>query len=306
MNDSDRERENRRHPLAGSLRDFFREQLPWLSGDDESEQERAAIDQAMGTLIHQTNPAIAYTTARSDRQRLRKAINHLLNYIDQLIDTLPAAVEITRDSFAANDTLRSFFINAEEMIAFISHDYGLNKFIKQQTGPRPERVYALLAMAKSERREFGLGLAGDQVVRDVPQTSISFGNHRLHHLGLDQVEVLNSLKECLFDSYTHQVKQAMLAQACTTHSEPERYLSALEEELYHPERHLRTESNHLQVNRMGIIVKRGAKQPYCDLDIQQLAIGDAPSRTILPIIIPTAELQTGNDFLRNASTILNI
>jgi hypothetical protein len=149
----------------------------WLRSNDdartkrhEPEQVRKAIDRVMAL-----NPRLEM--AQRCRERLAPAVAAALRYATDLIATLPAPHEASARTWASDPYMRAFFARPEELTGRISHSEELRAYFEQD--PESEHAYAVLGMAMIERRVLGVALEGDAVRRDVAQTTVCFGDHRV-------------------------------------------------------------------------------------------------------------------------------
>lgn len=149
----------------------------WLRSNDdarterqEPEQVREAIDRVMAL-----NPRLGM--AQRCRERLAPAVAASLRYATDLVTSLPAPHEASARTWASDLYMRAFFARPEELTGRISHSEELRAYFEQD--PESEHAYAVLGMAMIERRVLGVALEGDAVRRDVAQTTVCFGDHRV-------------------------------------------------------------------------------------------------------------------------------
>jgi hypothetical protein len=132
------------------------------------------------------------------RKKLRPAVLCAIDYVVELVDALPPAVEMRLSGYTDDRVMKGFFISADDMKRSLAGDRSLAEFLRARA-VCPTRVVALMAMEKRERTVFGVGMAGDVVVRDVPQVTVSFEEHRFLDPTADEAETRRLLKRRAFD-----------------------------------------------------------------------------------------------------------
>lgn len=238
-------------------------------------------------------------------KQLRNSISELLAYLNDLEANVPAPIVINKNAFAENPHLRTFFVNSKEMIHFFSFNHNLRQFLDEHDENCCPEIYAMLCMVKAEKQSFGVGLSGDVVVRDVPQTRINFGGHELHFLSMSEDELRISLKQCLFDSFVNLVRTKMSEDSDYILSKPDRYMKKLTVLLSNPQQRLSIEKNELRINHMGLILSKDANEPANQVELNEVEIDQAPYRVIFPVKIPRSELLPPKDFLKEADHLLH-
>jgi hypothetical protein len=132
------------------------------------------------------------------RKKLRPAVLRAIDHVVALVDRLPSPIVVDPGSYGDDPRLRAFFISLDDLRTIIGNDRNLAEF-RRGPGGYVSPVIALLAMEKQERVFFGAALSGDIVLRDVPQTSVSFAAHRLLDPTGSEDETRRQLKRRAFD-----------------------------------------------------------------------------------------------------------
>lgn len=132
------------------------------------------------------------------KKKLRPAVLRAIDHVVALVDRLPPSIVVDSGSYGDDPRLRAFFISLDDLRTIIDNDRNLAEF-RRGPGGYVSPVIALLTMEKQERVFFGAALSGDIVLRDVPQTSVSFAAHRLLDPTGSEEETRRQLKRRAFD-----------------------------------------------------------------------------------------------------------
>lgn len=185
------------------------------------------VREAIERAVDGTDPWIRAVSGY--KKKLRPAVLRAIDYVVALVDGLEPPLELNVENYDGDLRLRRFFISSDELRNFIAADRNLAEFRKGPQGASPH-VVALLAMEKQERGIIGVALSGDVVMRDVPQTTVSFEGHRLMDPSESEAETRRLLKRRAFD---HLLSLA-LGRIATIKSERtnlERYRTLLQSKL---------------------------------------------------------------------------
>ena len=132
------------------------------------------------------------------RKKLQGAVSLSLEYTDSLIEEIPAAIEVSANTFVSNAHVNAFFVNVSELQAVFSHSSEIREFMEDFKNIDTPQCCALLCMRKLEKTVMGMELAGDMLKRDVKQTAVSFSDHRIYSPTPSESETREGLKCCLF------------------------------------------------------------------------------------------------------------
>lgn len=301
---------DRRDHEASSLRLLFREQLSRLTQlfqqDSAAKQQRAEQERdlkgAIEEVVKGTDERVRI--AGNYTQQLREGVRQLLDYLNQLVADIPPTIALRKEDFNTNPYLHSFFVNSDEMLRFISFNTEVRQFLDVYSSLEAPEVFALLCVTKTEKKGFGYDLSGDVMVRDVPQTRINFENHNVHFVCDNNECLRSSLKQCLFDSYVNMVNRKMRDQRDTVLTQPDAYLAKLSDLLCHPQQRLTIERNTLRISRMGLLLPEDSKEASSEIAINEVELDNEPFRVIMPIRIQRSELLSPDDYLSEASRLL--
>jgi hypothetical protein len=93
--------------------------------------------------------------------------------------------------------MRAFFATGEEVLRTFSQLPELRAWF--EANPAVGEVYTVLSMALIERHVLGAALEGDVVRRDVPQTTVSFTDHRARIFGASETQLREEIERRIVD-----------------------------------------------------------------------------------------------------------
>jgi hypothetical protein len=170
--------------------------LSWLLNTDKpaDSQNKQKID-AIVEGIMRLNPHLRL--ARRYQARLAPAVATSLEYVGTLVDSIPAAREASAAVWSADPYIHAFFVSADDVPKVISRSAELREFFERHADVR--EVHAVLGMEMTERHILGVGMEGDILRRDVPQTTVSFGDHQVRMCGRTHEELRAEIVQRLLD-----------------------------------------------------------------------------------------------------------
>jgi hypothetical protein len=148
--------------------------------DPQTEQTRALADR-----LTELSPPLKL--ARDWRARLAPALAQSLTYVSDVVRTLPPAHEASAANWLADPYIHAFFAAPDEIAHVLSRSAELHAWFESH--PFANETYAVLGMAMSERRSFGVAQHGDQVHADVAQTTLSFDDHQVRVCGETEADL---------------------------------------------------------------------------------------------------------------------
>jgi len=131
-------------------------------------------------------------------RRLKKPVENVFRLIDELVESLPKPLDCRRSSYTRDGTVRALFASPVHMQKVFSESSDIRRFFDEH--PDQEECWSLMCMQKNERRQAGMAMVGDRIVRDVLQTVVSFSDHQLMSPGRSEEDARCALKSCIFDS----------------------------------------------------------------------------------------------------------
>ena len=146
-----------------------------------AEMTQRAIDKAV--LL--TNPR--FKILRDYRERLAPAVEKSIEYLQGIVVSLPAPIDVSPRLWGENPSLRAFFAANTDVSKTVGRSKGLNTLFSKY--PQLDTAYFVLGMACDEQRQFGMALQGDVVQRDVAQTVLVFSDHQARICGQTEAEL---------------------------------------------------------------------------------------------------------------------
>ena len=163
---------------------------------NKSRLPESLIKDAIERAVDGTDPRVRAVPGYA--RTLKRSVIHAVEYVIQLVDSLPEPVPLTHAARQDHPVLGALFYSAARLDEIVGRDAELLKFCRTQR-PVPAAVTALLVAEKTEKHGFGFGLLNDRLVKDVAQTTISFDQHRLLEPAASETETRRLLKRRAFD-----------------------------------------------------------------------------------------------------------
>lgn len=138
-------------------------------------QERLALmREAIEQVVDASEPRIRLVGNYAEK--LLDAVEIAFRHSENLLRRLPPALTLSGRTWAVDPRINAFFATVADLRSTLSLDPCVRAFF--QSGNAPE-CFAFMLMVKRETATFGMALQGDLLVREVPQTLVSFSHHRL-------------------------------------------------------------------------------------------------------------------------------
>jgi len=174
------------------------------SGDSPSKLPPSLVNTVIERAVDGTDPRLRIV--RGYKKALKKSVIQAADYVIDLIDSLPEPVVASKATLATDPALAALLYSEDSMNQIISWDAAMREFRSSNrltVGP----VTALLIAHRTEKHGFGYAEVGGQILKDVPQTTISFGQHLLLEPTGDEQATRRLLKRRAFD---HLLSVALL------------------------------------------------------------------------------------------------
>lgn len=133
-------------------------------------------------------------------RRLSGPVAHALSYCAALVDALPGAIEISRQSFANDPLVHTLFASADDIADTIGRSRALRAFLDTPAAWQQEHFHALLAARRHHKRVLGVANHGGVIATEVPQCLLYFSEHTLVWPALDESALRAALREAAFES----------------------------------------------------------------------------------------------------------
>lgn len=167
-----------------------------FGNDDRGNYPESLVSEAIERAVDVTDPQLRAVSGYKKKLRgpVLQAIDHVVKLVNQIPPVAPVRLTTTGDDLP----IRGFFISAIHMKKVFQEDPALARFLQGPDGNAPE-VFALMVMEKQERVIFGAALSGDVVIKDVPQVTVSFDEHRFLDPNGEENETRRLLKRRAYD-----------------------------------------------------------------------------------------------------------
>lgn len=302
--------EDRRTPEASGLRLLFQEQwahfLHLLADWNRHRHRRHGQLDELAAAVEQV---VSGTDARirsvgGYKRQLRESVHAVLNYVDTLVDGLPAAVSVSRETFFSDPLVSSFFVNTEDIRQIFCETQELQQFFANDTNRELAEVYALLFVRKTEKTVLGRELCGNLLLGDIKQTTVNFSDHQILSPCATEQLARQSLKAMLFRSVVQYVRVHMIRaryqqsqeDALRKHYDPIHslknpivFVQELNRVLSRPMELLKQQERMLRVDRMNISLSEHASTPGNELHLNEITIGDQQTRIVVMVRYPRNE-----------------
>ena len=151
--------------------DWFKNRPAHFDPDHVSDETRRwAIDKA----ISLTNPRLKLLP--NCTRNLAPAVDTTLRYLCGLVPTLPPVRPLSAAGWSGDPALRAFFVAPSDVDMLLARAENLHTLFTRH--PELDSAYAVLGMACTMQKVFGLALRGETIQRDVAQVSVSFSDHK--------------------------------------------------------------------------------------------------------------------------------
>ena len=159
--------------------------------------KEAIVREAIESAVDGTDKTIRLVMGY--RKKLWRATEYCLDYVDDLIEAIPPAVEFSSRTFTSDPRVNAFFVNVDDLQAAFSHSSEMRDFLESHENNGLTECCALVCMKKTERNVSGMQLVGNMVQKDVPQTTVNFSDYEINSPAATEPETRKGLKNCLFE-----------------------------------------------------------------------------------------------------------
>jgi len=304
---------NKRIPEASALREFFQEQWEYLQQLLEARQlnklqqqrEAESLSSAVETIVDGTD--IRLRAIGNYQKRLRKSAREFIDYIEALVAGMPPAVKVSQTAYSSNSLVNTLFASTEAMHRLFSQSSPVQNYFNVAENRQRQEVFALLFLNRTVKNIFGAELRGEIILREVPQTSVSFSGHQLIAPQATEDAARRALKKTLFEGVIQQLRlqitqlrygqtdEEKVAGAQNPQSNinnPEVYMEMLVEQLRLPKKLIRLQDQLLRVSKMGIKLPLDSALPSNKVRLHEVEIDGEQARIVTLVRYPRDELQT--------------
>jgi len=132
-------------------------------------------------------------------RRLWPVMAATFDYLDELVERLPAAVDLDRSAWQLDPAINAFFASPQDLSLLLAQNQALADFF--QLNPLASEAFALLILTRCEKQVFGLSLVDDVLRRDVAQTRVSFSDPQLLYPSATEEATRRAARQCAVALY---------------------------------------------------------------------------------------------------------
>lgn len=178
-------------------------------GKAETPSTTPSIDAAIESLVSGTEPGIRQVSGYA--RKLRRAVTISLEYIDKLVETLPAALETSSKTYSSDAQISAYFSSVDELQLVFSQSPDLKAFFHDSANDEYMQAYALLCMQRKENTVTGKELTGETIHQEAIQTAVNFSDHKVLLPAGSEIRMREALKKCIFDALITRALQSITA-----------------------------------------------------------------------------------------------
>lgn len=154
------------------------------------------IHRATERAIDATDPRIRILA--SYQKKMRSSVVHAIDHIVQLVESFSEPVVMSEATWGSQPIPGLMFASADRLRDTISGDNACKDFVALNAHVA-EPVTALLLSKLSQKHTYGYDLVDDKTMSDMPLTTVSFDEHRLTGLAINEAETRRLLQLRAFD-----------------------------------------------------------------------------------------------------------
>jgi len=156
----------------------------------------ALVKQLIERAVDGTDPRVRLDSGYA--KALKKPVLHAADYLIELVDRLPGPLPLVPAALRDTPVLAAFLYSEAQATQLLAQDPALQEY-RASNARATQAITALLVVERSEKHSFGYGRVGDQTLKDVPQTTISFTHQRLLEPAGDEEATRRGIKRRVFD-----------------------------------------------------------------------------------------------------------
>ena len=163
--------------LWGKLRDMLGRTATGDNGLEAPDLPEPRLRELIEEVVEKVDPRIR--GIRNYRRTLAPAVQKAYRYFAELIGRMPAPIPIDSQAWATDPLVHALFSGVDDLRAVFSKSPDLRKFFDEHPDGSVDHCFLQVGMAMREKTVLGMMLDGEQVRKDVPQTTVSFYDHRV-------------------------------------------------------------------------------------------------------------------------------
>ncbi|MFA5241418.1 MAG: hypothetical protein WC029_04200 [Sulfuricella sp.] len=167
------------------------------------QSHQAEIDAAIEQLFYEINPRMRFLT--DCQETLSRPVWNALKHIQHVIDSIAGPVDAATRQWSSTPVLRAMFANGLEMGKTFNRDPSLRNCISTAQPGNIDSCHVMIASTMQVRKVLGIAMRGDMMQREVPQTQISFTDHRIVASAGSESGLREKLKAFALEFVAHRV-----------------------------------------------------------------------------------------------------
>lgn len=138
-------------------------------------------------------------------ERLKGPVEKVFHFVDTIVENIPPPISCRSSNYTQDATVRALFAGPDHLKKVFSESENIRAYFREHCDS--DDCWALLCMAKEERRQPGMAVINDRVMKDVMQTSVNFTDHQFMSPGTSEQDARCALKSCIFNSLLAYARQ---------------------------------------------------------------------------------------------------
>jgi hypothetical protein len=151
--------------------------------------------EAVERIVRLANPRLVF--AHRYRSRLTPAARNAMNYAAQLVMAAAPAREASAAAWQTDHCIRSMFATSQEVGRTFSRSPEVRAWFREN--PAAREICTVLSMQLVERRVLGVAFEEGVLQREVPQTTVSFTDHRARICAATEQDLRQELERRIVD-----------------------------------------------------------------------------------------------------------
>ncbi|MDP2795090.1 MAG: hypothetical protein Q8O25_13615 [Sulfurisoma sp.] len=160
-----------------------------------------ALDAQTGALIGRAVATVdpLLKSVGGHERTLAAPVRHAFDYCERVALAIPGPFPISRAAFASDPLVHALFGSADDVEQMLARSQCVRDYLAGHAVVPPGQCCALLGMRRHVTAGFGSRLAGEIIIRDEPQQTLSFADHTLAEPSPDLDGAHRRLAEAMFD-----------------------------------------------------------------------------------------------------------
>lgn len=164
---------------------------------------QAEIDAAIEQLFYEINPRLRFLPAY--QEMLSQPVWNTLRHIHHVIDGIAGPFDAAPRQWSLTPALRAVFASSAEMGKLFSRDPALRGCVALAPPGQAASCHVMIAATMQVHKILGVAMRGEIMLRDVPQTQISFTDHRIVAFSDSENGLREKLKAFALEFVAHKV-----------------------------------------------------------------------------------------------------